>query len=43
MRETTGAITNMGSGNGVRSMKFESIAKYTNAQLTPIDLTKITR
>jgi len=43
MRETTGAITNMGSGNGVRSMKFESNAKYSNAQYTPIDLGKITK
>ena len=43
MRERGSGITNMGSGNSVSSTKFESNAKYTNAQLTPIDLSKITK
>ena len=40
-RERGTGITNMGSGGVNNSMKYEANAKYTNAQLTPIDLTKM--
>ena len=40
-RERGTGITNMGSGGANNSMKYEANAKYTNAQLTPIDLTKM--
>ena len=42
-RERGTGITNMGSGGATSSAKYESNAKYTNAQLTPIDLSKIVR
>jgi hypothetical protein len=43
MRERGSGITNMGSGGAANSVKYESNAKYNNAQLTPIDLTKISK
>lgn len=43
MREKGTGTTNMGSGGAGRVMTFESTAKYTNAQYTPIDLSRIAR
>jgi hypothetical protein len=42
-RQRGTGTTDMGSGGANNSMKYESNAKYTNAQLTPIDLSKIVR
>jgi hypothetical protein len=36
-------LTNMGAGGAGRRMSFEANAKYTNAQYTPIDLSKIAK
>jgi hypothetical protein len=43
MRERGSGIANMGSGGASNAVKYESNAKYTNAQLTPIDLARISR
>jgi hypothetical protein len=36
-------LSNMGAGGSGRRLRFESSAKYSNAQYTPIDLRKIAR
>jgi len=41
MHEKGTGMTNMGAGGAGRGMTFESSAKYTNAQFTPLDLSKI--
>jgi hypothetical protein len=41
MHEKGTGMTNMGAGGAGLGMTFESSAKYTNAQFTPLDLSKI--